>query len=81
MAISLASSTTRKLGGVLAERQVTVESLSAGSGIPASTLHSKLGGSAPFELNELDAIAAALGLPLEEFLPCTAQQAGRRSQA
>lgn len=50
------------------DRGTTVVWLCQKTGIPRATMTRRLGGNSPFNLNELDRIATALGVPVGDLL-------------
>lgn len=64
-------STLTAAAGILREldRQgLTVDDLHSRTGIPVSVLNRKLTGNGPIDLNELDRIADALGVPVDALM-------------
>jgi len=57
--ISLAAEIRAELG----RQRVSIQKLSAGTGISASTLYRRLEGTRPFYVEELEAIGRFLGVP------------------
>lgn len=58
----------RAIRSILADRRVSVEALSDGSGISLSTLKRRLLGATPFTIDELGLIANALSVSLVDVL-------------
>lgn len=59
----------------LGRQQLTVDDLYSRTGIPVSVLNRKLTGNAPIDLNDIDRIARALGVPVDALI-CTARTRG-----
>lgn len=59
----------QRVAAQVAESGVTIVWLCEKTGIPRSTLLRRLNGATPFNINELDRIAAALRVPTTELLP------------
>lgn len=53
----------------MGRQQVTITALANGTGIPKVTMHRRVGGLSPFNIDELGAVAEFLGKPVLQFLP------------
>jgi transcriptional regulator with XRE-family HTH domain len=58
---------------MLARRRMSGSELARRTGIPQSNMSRRLNGELPFDMDELELVAAALGISLGDLLPETAQ--------
>ncbi|MDD7541213.1 MAG: helix-turn-helix transcriptional regulator [Mobiluncus porci] len=65
----LASETATLIKAAMEESGVSILELSEQAGIPRTTLYRKLSGFYPFDLDELERIARALGVKVAALMP------------
>jgi predicted transcriptional regulator len=66
--LTKAGEVARTVSGQIAESGITVVRLCEKTGIPRTTMIRRLSGQSPFNLNELDRIAAALRVDVDSLL-------------
>ena len=68
MAQSTSERTAARIRGLLGERRLSGRQLADRMGRPATTLARRLAGAYPWDLDELDAVAAALEVPVADLI-------------